>query len=257
MVLDRHRRRTAIRLATLPQVALVLAICAIWAFANVALVTAQWEFDDIHAYLGGAQRLLDGAPLYVLTPDLSDTYLYAPWFALAWTPFVDLPLISVEVGWAAILVVALVASILPFRRSPAGFALALLLGALLYRTAGWGNVQPLVVAALVYALPTRAGPWVVGVASSLKPWPLLAVVVYAWRGEWRSAAVSLGVAVALWLPILLFNWTDYPGGARPPNIYDATFLLAVPALISARRATGHPQAPQAGSQSRTRAAGAG
>ena len=70
-----------------PAVFVTLFVCAIYAFANVVLVTADWEFDDTHAYLGAAQRLLDGAPLYVTTADPSDLYLYAPWFAFAWIPF--------------------------------------------------------------------------------------------------------------------------------------------------------------------------
>jgi len=235
----RARQAFAARALTVSAILVVLVFCWIWALANVILVTAQWEFDDVHAYLGAAQRLLDGAELYTLTPDLSDTYFYAPWFAFLWIPMTQLPLLWVEVGWALVLLAATMAAILPFRRTWAGMALALLLGGLLYRTTGWGNVQPLLIVVLVYALPTRAGPWVVGFASSLKPWPILAVAVYAWRRDWRSAGISIGVAAALWLPIFLFNWTEYPAGARAPNIYDATFLLAVPGLLSgARRMAG-------------------
>jgi hypothetical protein len=45
----------------------------------------------------------------------------------------------------------------------------------------------------------------------------------------RSALPALGGG----LPILL-NWTDYPGGGRAPNLYDTTFLLALPGLIVPR-----------------------
>jgi glycosyl transferase family 87 len=176
----------------------VLATCSVYALANVVLVTAQWDFNDIHAYLGAAQRLLAHEPLYVVTPDPSAIYRYAPWFGFLRIPLASLPQIAVEVAWAAVLVGATVACLLPLVRSWTGVALALLLGGLLYRTAGWGNVQPLVTAALVYGLPTRAGPWLVGLAASLKPWPILAVVVYAWRRQWSAAAISLRVAVALW-----------------------------------------------------------
>lgn len=235
----RELRPLAARSITVAAVLIVLIFCWIWALANVVQVTVRWEFDDVHAYLGAAQRLLDGAPLYTLTADLSDTYFYAPWFAFLWIPFAHLPLLGVEVAWAVVLLAATFAAIWPFRHTWAGMALVLLLGGLLYRTAGWGNVQPLLLALLIYTLPTRAGPWMVGIASSLKPWPILAVAVYAWRRDWRAAGISLGVAAALWLPILLFNWTDYPAGARAPNVYDATFLLAVPSLLSgARRKNG-------------------
>jgi hypothetical protein len=215
-----------------PAILVTLFICAIYAFANVVLVTADWEFDDIHAYLNAAQRLLDGAPLYVSTADPSDLYLYAPWFAFAWIPFTLLPALAVEVVWAGVLLGATLAAVLPFRHSWAGIALALLLGSLLYRTTGWGNVQPLLVAALLYAVPTRAGPWAIGIAASLKPVALALLLVHAWRREWRAVGIGLGVAAVLWLPILFFDLSSYPFGARAPNLYDATLLLVVPALVA-------------------------
>jgi hypothetical protein len=89
--------------------------------------------------------------------------------------------------------------------------------------------------ALIYLLPTRAGPWVVGVTATLKAWPLAAVVLYAWRRDWRAVGISLGVAAALSLPMLFTDLSAYPAGSRPPNIYDATFLLAVPALLVGAR----------------------
>jgi hypothetical protein len=224
--------RAAVARAPVPAAALVaIALCAIYAAANVVLVTRQWEFDDVHAYLNAAARLQAGGALYISTPDPSDLYLYAPWFAFAWMPFTALPRLPVEAGWAVALVVGTLAAVWPLRRSLAGVALALLLGGLLYRTAGWGNVQPLIVAALVYALPTRAGPWVVGVTASLKPWAILAVPVYLWRREWRAVAIVLGVAAVLWLPALWFGIGSYPAGARLPNLYDATILLAAPGFL--------------------------
>ena len=230
-------RRSYPALATLRPAAILFAVmaCGLYAAANLVEVTRAWEFDDIHAYLGAGQRLLEGGPLYVTASDPSDLYLYAPWFAFLWAPLTRLPGLSVEIGWAIVLIVATVVALLPFRRSLAGVALALLLGGLLFRTAGWGNVQPLMVAALVYALPTRAGPWAVGLSASLKPWPLLAVGVYAWRREWMAVGISLAVAAVLWLPLLLFDISTYPAGSRVPNLYDATILLAAPGLLRAGR----------------------
>jgi hypothetical protein len=245
---DRPRwsRRTA---ATL----VALLVCGVYALANLVLVTRDWEFDDIHSYLNAAQRIRDGAPLYVTAADPSDLYLYSPWFAFAWVPFTFLPRISVEVGWAAVLLLSTVAAVMPLRRSIAGIALALLLGGLLYRTAGWGNVQPLIVAVLVYALPTRAGPWAIGLSASLKPLTLLLLAAYAWRREWQAVAIGLGLAIVLWLPLLLFDPATYPLGSRVPNLYDATLLLAVPGLIHGLRRTIQPSPALAGLRSRVRA----
>lgn len=223
-----------VRVLRPPSMVVVIGICWTYALANVMLVTQQWEFNDIHAYLGAAQRILDHAPVYAPAADPSELYRYSPWFAVLWIPFTKLPLVAVEVVWAVILIVATLLALLPFRRSWSGLALALLLGALLFRTAGWGNVQPLVMLALIYLLPTRAGPWAVGVTATLKFWPLAAVVVYAWRRQWGALAISLGVAAVLSLPMLFTDLSAYPAGSRPPNIYDATFLLAIPALLAMR-----------------------
>jgi hypothetical protein len=226
------RRDHAAQVAT---IAFVIGTCWLFALANAVLVTQQWEFNDIHAYLGAAQRIAEGGPVYAAATDESALYRYSPWFAVLWIPFTRLPPQAVEVGWAAILLAATLLVVVRFRHSWAELALALLLGGLLYRTAGWGNVQPILVAALVYLLPTRAGPWVVGITASLKFWPLIAVAVYAWRRQWSAVAISLGVAAALSLPALFADLSAYPAASRPPNIYDATFLLAVPALLQARK----------------------
>lgn len=236
---------------------LVLLIAWIWALANAVLVTQAWEFDDVHAYITAAQRLLDGQPLYISAKDMSDLYLYSPWFAIAWIPFAGLPVLVLEVAWAAILLIAFAACLWPYWRSWAGLALVLLLGGLLYRTVGWGNVQPLLLASLIHLIPTRAGPWMVGIAASIKPWPILAAAVYAWRRDWRSFAISTGVAALLWLPFLFFNWHDYPAGARPPNIYDATFLLVVPPLLGIRRVAPPWRARRGQGRSGSRATGEG
>ena len=217
--------------------AVALSICGIYAWANLVLVTRQWQFDDIGAYLQAAVRLRHGMPLYAAMADPSLVYRYAPWFAAAWIPMTYLPRLAVEVVWAFILLGATLASVWQFRHSTAEVCLALLLGGILYRTAGWANVQPLVVVALVYLLPTRAGPWTVGVAASLKVLPILFLALYAWRRDWRSVGIGLGVAVLLWAPALFFDLSNYPL-SRAPNLYDATLLLAVPAAIAAGRSAG-------------------
>jgi hypothetical protein len=217
--------------------ALVVSVCGLYALANLVLVTQTWEFNDIGAYLAAAHRLRDGLPLYVHASDPSDLYLYAPWFAFTWEPMTFLPRLAVEVGWAIVLLGATLATVWQFRHSAAEVCLALLLGGLLYRTAGWGNVQPLVVVSLVYLLPTRAGPWTIGVAASLKLLPILFLAFFAWKRDWRSVGIGLGVAVLLWATALLFDLSNYPL-SRAPNLYDATLLLAVPAAIAAGRSAG-------------------
>jgi hypothetical protein len=227
-------------------IVVTLAGCGLYAIGNLVMVTVVWPFDDIGAYLGAAQRLSDGATPYVTGPDPSTHYRYAPWFAYLWIPLLGIPRLPLEVAWAVVLLAATVVSVLPFRRGLAGIALGLLLGGLLYRTAGWANVQPVIVAALIYGGTTRAGPWLVGASASLKPWAILLVAAYVLRRDWWAVGISVGVAAALWLPTLLFDLGDYPVASRPPNLYDATLLLVVPGMSAWARSRERLRATAAG-----------
>ncbi|MGH2454703.1 MAG: glycosyltransferase 87 family protein [Candidatus Limnocylindria bacterium] len=209
--------------------AIALGSCALIAFGNVFVVSIQWPFDDTFAYLGAAERLLAGESPYTSVAPTSELYRYSPWFAAAWIPMTLLPDAAVEVIWLGILALSFVAALWPYRRGLGAVCLGLLLGGLLYRTLGWGNVQPLLVALLVWQLPTRAGPWVLGVVGSLKPLALAGAVVFAWRREWWSAFIALAVAAVLWAPALLFDLSGYPA-VRSINLFDATFLLAAAPL---------------------------
>jgi hypothetical protein len=224
------RFATGLPLAQVTVRGFALLACGLYLLANLVLVTQQWAFDDIGAYLGAAERLQNGAPLYFASTNPTEVYLYAPWFAFLWIPLSHLPRLSVEVGWAVVLVTATGLAMAQFRRSGAELCLAFLLGALLYRTACWGNVQPLIVVSLMYLLPTRAGPWAVGVAASLKVLPILFLATYAWQRDWRAVSIGLGVAVLLWAPAVFFDLAGYPT-SRGLNLYDATWLLALPAAV--------------------------
>jgi hypothetical protein len=215
----------------------VLVACGLYLLANLFLVTQQWAFDDIGAYLGAAERLQSGGPLYFTSTNPTEVYLYAPWFAFLWIPVTHLPRLAVEVGWAVLLVAATGLAMAHFRRSAAELCLAFLLGALLFRTAGWGNVQPLLVLSLIYLLPTRGGPWAVGMAASLKVLPILFVGIFAWKRDWRAVFIALIVAIVLWAPALFFDLAGYPS-SRGLNLYDATWLLALPAAVIGRPVKG-------------------
>lgn len=228
------RRTRDVPLAGVMARGVALLACSLYLLANVVLVTEQWNFDDIGAYLGAADRVQHGGPLYFTSPNPSEVYRYAPWFALVWVPLTHLPRLGVEVVWALLLLGATGLAMAHFRRSAAELCLALLLGALLFRTAGWGNIQPLVVLSLIYLLPGRAGPWMVGITASLKGLPILFLAVYAWRRDWGAVAIGIGVAAILWAPALFFDLSEYPA-SRALNIYDATLLLALPAAIAAGR----------------------
>ena len=177
------------------------------------LVPSQPD-QDWQAYLNAAERLRAGLLLYpsVTDPGAASVYRYAPWFAVAWIPLTFLPRDAVGVGWVIVMFAASAAALWPLLSSRR-LGLALLAGLLAPFLAGasiHGNVQPLIVAALVHTLDRRAGPITIGLAASLKGFPLLYAVRYAVLGEWRRCLAATVVAVVMTAPILLFDLRHYP-----------------------------------------------
>jgi hypothetical protein len=93
---------------------------------------------------------------------------------------------------------------------------------LLVPMATGGNVQPLMVAALLYGLPRRSGPLWVGLAASLKVAPILFVLVYLGRREWTKAALTIVIAAALLAPALMMGLS--------PTTVDPGPVAALPAI---------------------------
>lgn len=184
---------------------------------GVALVWANipsWELEDMDAYWQAGQRLRDGLPLYpaIADPGAADVFRYSPWFAWLWVPVTYLPKDAVQIGWSSILLVSLPLALFPVlrTRSVAAVCLGALLGGFLFKTASTGNVHVLLVAALVHGVPKRSGPLWIGVVASLKVVPIAYALVYAGRGEWGRAGLSVGVAGVLLAPMLAYDLTDYP-----------------------------------------------
>jgi hypothetical protein len=85
-----------------------------------------------------------------------------------------------------------------------------LTAALLLPAAASGNVQPLLLAALLFGLERRSGPLWIALAASLKAAPILLAAVYLGRREWTRAILALGLTALLTLPMLLFDLSHYP-----------------------------------------------
>jgi hypothetical protein len=105
---------------------------------------------------------------------------------------------------------ASIAALVPLLRDgPAGWAALVFLLPFQLEGAAFGNVQPLLVLALMWGAPRRSGPLWVAVGTSLKVVPLVLVVVYAARGEWRRVGETLALTGALVAPMLLFDLEGY------------------------------------------------
>jgi hypothetical protein len=173
---------------------------------------------DVDAYWGAAMRLRHAEPLYAdLGITSSRVYRYAPWFAYAWVPLTYLPRTLVQAGWLILLIAASIAAIQPLvaTRSLPGVLLAILLGSTLAFACHKGNVQPLVVAGLVHGLRRRTGPFMIGIAASLKATPLILALVYAGRRQWGRFGLALAATALLTGPMLLFDLSGYPVDPGP------------------------------------------
>lgn len=193
--------------------------------------------SDMDAYWNAAVRLREGGQLYAPgLPTDSDLYRYAPWFAYAWVPLTLLPKSVVLVAWMSLCLFAAVASVAPLLwHGPSGWATVALLLPFQLEGAAFGNVQPLLVLALVWGLERRSGPLWIAVAASLKATPILLAVVYAGRGEWRRAGIALALSALLIAPMLAFDLSGYStqiGGGQMSLLTVSPILWVLVAVLA-------------------------
>lgn len=231
-------------LSRLAQIVVIAVLVAI-GVNHVVFAIRDWPLGDMDVYLAAAQRLRDGEPLYVAGDVAVNSYWYAPWYALAWTPLTLVPREVVAVGWSAILLAGTAAVVWQLARlGRRGVALALLVGPPLFAVSAGGNVQSLMVLALLVGFHRRWGPLAVAAAASMKIAPILLVAAYVARREWGRAALSLGLAAVLMVPSLVMGIAE--AGVRSeaapsllgisPVVYGAAVVAALAAtFLVARR----------------------
>ncbi|HET7056956.1 MAG TPA: glycosyltransferase 87 family protein [Thermomicrobiales bacterium] len=211
---------------------LVLAIVIGWSISNLAFHVAAWNLSDMDAYWNAAMRLRGGQPLFpaVADPSAADVYRYSPWFAAAWVPLTFAPKVIVGVVWSIVLLAATAVALWPLRRGGlTSLAAAFLLGSFLVWAASVGNVQPLLIAALVHGMERRSGPLWIGLTASLKAVPFLYVLIYIGRREWVRAALAVAVTAVLVAPFLLVSLANYPAGSgdAPSPLLSVSPILLV------------------------------
>ena len=219
------------RAARLVVIGLVVGV----GISQLILTIGDWHLSDADAYWNAAMRIREGQPLYppLADTEASDVYRYAPWFAWAWVPLTILPQGAAYAAWSLILLLASAAALLPLARRRAWLAVAFFLP-ILVGISGIGNVQPLIVAALVLGVERRSGPLWVAAAASLKAAPILFAVTYLGRRQWWRAAASAGLTALLVAPMLLEDLDNYPRGADAAALligWPIAYGLAVAAAI--------------------------
>ena len=202
---------------------------------NLYEAAANWNLADASAYWNAALRLRDGQPLYPLVTNVeaSEVYRYAPWFAWVTVPFTFLPAQLMGALWSVVLLLGSAVALGPLVRARAWILVAFF-GPIMIGIGASGNVHPLMIAALVLGVERRSGPLWIALASSLKIFPILFVIVYLGRREFSRAAVAVGVAVALWAPALLYDLRGYttdPGQAISLFAFPALWALVAGAAV--------------------------
>jgi hypothetical protein len=186
------------------------ALTALASASIVGVILIYQPSSDVLSYLHAAEQMAAGEPFYGGGSGAWHGYVYAPWFAAALIPATLAPDLFIPL-WHTFLGCCLVASVLPLLRtsSLAGTLAACLLGAIGFHGVWIGHVEPAVVALLVFALPSRWGPHAIAIAASLKIAPGVLALVYVGRGEWRKFFIAVGLSIALWAPILLFDASGF------------------------------------------------
>ena len=204
----------------LPRAARLVALAVLvgLGISEIAFAIRDWPLHDMDTYLAAATRLRDGQPLYVAGDVAVNSYWYAPWYAALWIPLTRVPREVVAVAWSAVLLIAtaLVTWLLA-RRGGWGVVLALLVAPPLFAVSAGGNIQPLMLLALLLGFDRRWGPGAVALAASMKFTPILLVAAYVARREWWKAAASLVLAALLLVPGLFMGITraGVQSGAAP------------------------------------------
>lgn len=220
---SRSRRRR-----WLPRLAIGLLL--FFAITDIWLRMGNWHFEDTGAYWEAAHRIRSGLPLYggPSDPDGYAVFRYAPWFAYAWVPLSYLPRQVAEVAWGIGLASASGAVLWALLRvrTAAALALAVLLTPMFFSLVQVGNVQPLVVAMLAFGVSRRSGPLWIAVAASLKAVPILYLLVYLARREWRRAAAAVLATAVLVAPMLV----DMRGYVTDPGASFSLYYYASPVV---------------------------
>jgi hypothetical protein len=252
---DARTRPFAIALATIGlPVAASLVLAA--GLAGIVAAAGSTLGYDYQAYIGAAQRLLDGRPLYDTTVDVAGgfaIYLYPPPFALAMVPFALLPATAGLWAWLGLLTATFVlaVAILPVRREVRWLVLlfAGLSWPFLY-TMKLGQVTPLLFLALAAGWrwldrPARLGiSMAIGTATKLQPAVLFlwAAATRRWRAIWIGAGLVLALAVVSTALVGTAAWADYVALLRRVSSPIATPHNFTPGAIAYQAGADQPMA---------------
>ena len=124
------------------------------------------------------------------------------------------------------LLVGSVLAVVPLARRgawvPVAFFFPILVG-----ISAYGNVQALLIASLVWTIERPSGPIWVGVAASLKIFPILFAVTYLVRGQWVRAGIAVAVAALLWAPAFFYDLGGYVTQSGQAGLFGSTMVWSI------------------------------
>jgi hypothetical protein len=228
--LDWRPPRLLVRAARMVALAIIIGM----SIGYLYFAFSAWHMTDAGAYWNAAMRLRDGQELYPVVPNVeaSDVYRYSPWFAWLTIPLTYLPLPVAGAIWSLILVASSTVAVIPLARRRAWLGVAFF-WPMLIGISAIGNVHALMIAALVLGVERRTGPLWIAMAASLKAFPLLLVLVYIGRREWRRAAACLVLTAVFVAPFLLYPLDHYPTGAGGAAVLITWLPVYVLVLVAA------------------------
>ena len=206
-----------------------LVLAGAFALALLVAVPEDAKFGfDLHAYLGAADHLIAGQPIYPepdaaggITLGPAGVYPYPPIWAAVFVPLAGLPRDAVGLAWFACLVVLAVAVgaalIRPLDPAKRYWAAVGYIGFLpLISELRFGNLNLITLALCLLAWDRRERPIVSGllfaVAIGLKLLPISILVFLLASGRWRVVAWAVSawaLAVAVTWPWMGSLWSEY------------------------------------------------
>lgn len=188
-----------------PRIQRIIQAAALGLGIGLALINihAGLLWTDGRVYWEAGERVASGGPVYVSGASPDTAFKYAPWFAWMWALFTRLPEVVVAAAWTGAMLIAWAVPIPSYLRGGWNARAVLFLASppLLVAALG-GNVQPAIIVMLFAGVERRWGPGAIGVAASLKLFPILFAFVYCARRQWARAVTAAGVGALLWLPAL-------------------------------------------------------
>lgn len=240
-----HERRTLVLLGVL--------------YAAVVIPIGVHKGGDLTNELQQSDRLLAGAPLYLINPPKG--IWWPPFTAAGLVPFALIARWSVALAkacWAVLNVFCLGWSLALARRWTSGWApIVLALAAVakpLQSNFEHLNLTPILLGPILAATAdledgrdARAGAWI-GLATAIKGFPALLLLYCAYRGRWRAAGIGLAVAAALTLGAMLpfgpvgaaravIDWLQLSAPTTAPGRYGTQSLPGFAAFLGWSPAT--------------------